>query len=172
MTIPTPESIRAAAARIAGDVRRTPLWRLPGAALGLRCAEVWLKLEQVQVGGSFKARGMFNRMRALPVPPAGVVVASGGNAGIAVATAAQSLGVACDIAWAVQRQGFIAASHLVDDGAIRDAQRRMWRDLRLAVEPAAALPLAALWTGLVQPAPHERVAVIVCGANLDTASLA
>jgi threonine dehydratase len=48
----------------------------------------------------------------------------------------------------------------------------MWRDLRLAVEPAAALPLAAPWTGLVQPAAHERVAVIVCGANLDPASLA
>jgi threonine dehydratase len=48
----------------------------------------------------------------------------------------------------------------------------MWRDLRLAVEPAAALPLAALWTGLVQPVAHERVAVIVCGANLDPASLA
>jgi threonine dehydratase len=72
----------------------------------------------------------------------------------------------------VQRQGFIAASHLLDDAAIRDAQRRIWRQLRLAVEPAGALPLAALWTGLVQPAAHERVAVIVCGANLDPASLA
>lgn len=97
MTTPTPEIIRAAASRIAADVRRTPLWRLPGAALGLRCAEVWLKLEQLQVGGSFKARGMFNRMRSLPVPAAGVVVASGGNAGIAVATAAQSLGVTCEV---------------------------------------------------------------------------
>lgn len=47
MTTPTPEIIRAAASRIATDVRRTPLWRLPGAALGLRCAEVWLKLEQL-----------------------------------------------------------------------------------------------------------------------------
>jgi threonine dehydratase len=93
----TRETIRAAAARIEGDVRRTPLWRLPGRALGLDVAEVWLKLEQLQVGGSFKARGMFNRMRALPLPAAGVTVASGGNAGIAVATAARALGVPCEV---------------------------------------------------------------------------
>ena len=59
------ETIAAAQRRIAADVRRTPLWRLPGAALGLDVAELWLKLEQLQLGGSFKARGMFNRMRAL-----------------------------------------------------------------------------------------------------------
>jgi threonine dehydratase len=301
-----------AAARIAGDVRHTPLWRLPGRALGLDLAEVWLKLEQLQVSGSFKARGMFNRLRALPVPAAGVVVASGGNAGIAVATAARALGVPCEvflpevstaakraalaalgarvtvqgavyvealaacvarqretgallmhaydqpevvvgagtlaaeieadagalpdrllvsvggggliagiaawcagrcrvealeperaptlhaamsagrpvdvsvgglaadalgaqrigsIAWAVCRR-HVAASHLLPDEAIRDAQLRLWRDLRLAVEPAAALPLAALWSGAVRPAPGERVAVVVCGANVDPASLA
>ena len=71
-------------------MRRTPLWRLPGAVFGLDVAEVWLKLEQLQVSGSFKARGMFNRMRSHPLPAAGVVVASGGNAGIAVATAARA----------------------------------------------------------------------------------
>jgi threonine dehydratase len=48
----------------------------------------------------------------------------------------------------------------------------MWQDLRLAVEPAAALPLAALWSGAVKPVPGERIAVVVCGANLDPASLA
>jgi threonine dehydratase len=62
-----------------------PLMRLPGAALGVDCAELWLKLEHLQRSGSFKARGMFNRMLAQPLPAAGVVVASGGNAGIAVA---------------------------------------------------------------------------------------
>jgi threonine dehydratase len=316
MTMPptaiTPDDILAAAERIRGDVRPTPLWRLPGAALGLDVAEVGLKLEQLQLGGSFKARGMFNRMRALPLPAAGVVVASGGNAGIAVATAARALGVECevflpevssaakraalaalgarvvvhgaayadalaaclsrqresgallmhaydqpevvagagtlareieaeaglpdrvlvsvggggliggvaawfagrtrvealeptlaptlhaareagtpvdvavsglaadslgarrigDIAWAVNRQGFIATSHLLSDDAIRAAQQRLWREFRLAVEPAAALGLAALWAGVVKPAAHERVAVILCGANLDPAGLA
>ena len=304
-------TIETAAQRIAGDVRRTPLWRLPGRALGIDVAEVWLKLEHLQVGGSFKARGMFNRMRALPIPAAGVVVASGGNAGIAVATAARALGVPCEVflpevssaakraalaalgasvvvqgaayaealaacllrqqasgallmhaydqpevvagagtlaaeieldaglpdrvlvsvggggliagvaawcagrcrvealeprlaptlhaaraagwpvdvdvagvaadslgarrigslAWPISQQ-FVAAAHLLEDDAIRRAQLRLWREFRLAVEPAAALPLAALWEGVVKPSAHERVAVVICGANLDPASLA
>jgi threonine dehydratase len=304
-------AILAAQRRIAGDVRHTPLWRVPGAALGLDLAEVWLKLEQLQVGGSFKVRGMFDRIRSQPLPPAGVVVASGGNAGIAAAHAARALGVPCEafvpevsssakraalaalgarvvvggatyadalaaclvrqqatgalllhaydqpemvagagtlaagieadaglpdrvlvsvggggliagvaawfagrtrvealepalaptlhaaraaggpvdvavsgvaadalgarrvgsLAWSICRR-FVADAHLLDDEAIVDAQRRMWRDLRLAVEPAAALPLAALWSGTVRPGPHERVAVVVCGANLDPATLA
>jgi len=302
--------IEAAAARIAGHVRRTPLMRLPGSALGLPVAEVWLKLEHLQRGASFKARGMFNRMLSQPIPAAGVVVASGGNAGIAVATAAQSLGVRCEvflpelasaakrqalaalgatvqvggaayadalaacllrqqatgallmhaydqpevvagagtlaaeieaeaglpdrvlvsvggggliggiaawcagrarvealepegaptlhaaraagepvdvvvgglaadalgarriggIAWAVC-QRHVAAAHLVPDAAIAAAQQRLWREFRLAVEPAAALGLAALETGLVRPAPHERVALVLCGANFDPATL-
>ena len=91
------ESIAAAQRRIAADVRRTPLWRLPGAALGLGVAELWLKLEHLQLGGSFKARGMFNRMRSLPIPAAGVIIASGGNAGIAVACAARALGMRCEV---------------------------------------------------------------------------
>lgn len=304
------DTIRAAAVRIEGDVRRTPLWRLPGRALGLDLAEVWLKLEHLQLGGSFKARGMFNRMRALPLPAAGVTVASGGNAGIAVATAARALGVPCEvfvpevssaakraalaalgatlrvvgasyadaaaaclarqresgallmhaydqpevvagagtlaaeieadaglpdrvlvsvgggglvagiaawcegrtrvealeprlaptlhaawsagepvdvvvsgiaadslgarrigaIAWAQRRH--VAGVHLLEDEAIRAAQQRLWREFRLAVEPAAALPLAALWSGVLKPAPQERVAVVICGANLDPATLA
>ena len=323
MHIPSPEplstlspdalrqAVRQAQGRIGADLRRTPLWRLPGAALGLDLAEVWLKLEHLQVGGSFKARGMFNRMRSLPVPAAGVVVASGGNAGIAVATAARSLGVRCEVflpelataakraalaalgatvnvqgavynealaaclvrqqqtgallmhaydqpevvigagtlaaeieddvglpdrvlvsvggggliagiaAWCGTRcrvealepdlaptlhaarlagepvdvsvgglaadslgakrigaiawglsQRFVADSHLLADSAIRSAQLRLWRDLRLAVEPAAALGLAMLWSGALVPAPTERVAVVLCGANFDPASLA
>jgi threonine dehydratase len=307
-------AIQAAQARIGGDIRRTPLWRLPGAALDLPCAEVWLKLEQLQVSGSFKARGMFNRLcsarEAGALPAAGVVIASGGNAGIAAAGAARALGVACEVfvpeltstakrerlaalgarvvvggaayvdalaaclarqqasgallmhaydqpevvagagtlaleieqdaglpdrvlvsvgggglvagiaaafesrsrvealeptlaptlhaaraagepvdvavsglaadalgarrigvlAWPIC-QRHVAAAHLLYDAAIAGAQRRMWRDLRLAVEPAAALPLAALWGGLVRPAPAERVAVVVCGANFDPATL-
>jgi len=59
------EQVEAAAARFEGRrdfLRRTPLWQLPGAAFGIDCAQVWLKLEQFQVGGSFKARGMLNRL--------------------------------------------------------------------------------------------------------------
>ena len=91
------DAVDAAARRIARDVRQTPLWRLPGAQLGLDIAEVALKLEHLQVSGSFKARGMFNRMRSLPSPAAGVLIASGGNAGIAVACAAQAMGVRCEV---------------------------------------------------------------------------
>lgn len=306
-----PQTIAGAQVRIAGDVRRTPLLRLPGAALGVDCAELWLKLEHLQRGGSFKARGMFNRMRVLPIPAAGVVIASGGNAGIAVATAALALGVRCEVflpelasaakrqalaalkaqvvvagaayadalaaslarqqatgallmhaydqeevvagagtlaaeieedaglpdrvlvsvggggliagvaAWFKGRcrvealepvgsptlhaaraagepvdvavaglaadalgarrigriawpicQRFVAASHLLPDAAILEAQRMLWTELRLAVEPAAALPLAALRCGAVRPAPQERVALVLCGANFDPASLA
>jgi predicted alternative tryptophan synthase beta-subunit len=61
------------------------------------CAEVWLKLEHLQVGGSFKARGMLNRLLSQPIPAAGVIVASGGNAGIATAAAARALGVPCEV---------------------------------------------------------------------------
>ena len=93
----TRDDIAAAARRIAGDVRRTPLLRIAGRDLGVACAELWLKLEHLQVSGSFKARGMFNRMRANAVPAAGVVIASGGNAGIAVAHAARTLGVRAEV---------------------------------------------------------------------------
>jgi threonine dehydratase len=310
--LPDPADVAQAAERIAADVRHTPLLRLPARSLGLPLdAELWLKLEHLQRGGSFKARGMFNRMRAQPVPAAGVVIASGGNAGIAAATAAQALGVRCEvfvpeltsaakrealrargaelvvggaayadalaaslqrqqatgalllhaydqpevvagagtlaaeveaeaglpdrvlvsvgggglmggllahwggrcrvdaleptgsptlhaalaagepvdvavgglaadalgarrlgrIAWGqVQRHG--VASHLVPDEAIRAAQRALWSELRLAVEPAAALPLAALQAGIVVPAAGERVLLVVCGANVDPASVA
>ena len=78
-------------------IRQTPLWMLPGKALGLDCAEVWLKLEHLQTGGSFKARGMLNRLLSNPIPASGVIVASGGNAGIATAAAARALGVPCEV---------------------------------------------------------------------------
>ncbi len=307
----TRDDVAAAVRRIAGDVRRTPLVRVGGRELGVDCAELWLKLEHLQVSGSFKARGMFHRMRASAVPAAGVVIASGGNAGIAVAHAARALGVRAEvfvpeasseakrarlaqlgavvtvrgasyadalaasldrqattgallmhaydqrevvagagtlaaevesdagvpdralvsvggggliagvcawfggrsriealeperaptlaaalaagrpvdvdvsgiaadslgarrigeIAWTLAHRG-VAASHLLADEAIRAAQLALWRELRLAVEPAAALPLAALATGAVAPRRDEKVLLVICGANVDPASLA
>ncbi|SMX46817.1 threonine/serine dehydratase [Maliponia aquimaris] len=77
-----------AAGRIAGHTVITPvmmsdaLWDRP----------VMLKLEQLQHTGSFKARGAFNTLRAVVVPEGGVVAASGGNHGAAVAFAAHRLG--------------------------------------------------------------------------------
>ena len=81
--------IEQAAERIASHVRRTPVIALN--------PHVVLKLELMQHTGSFKPRGAFNRMLAQPVPLAGVIAASGGNHGAAVAWAARTLGHAAEI---------------------------------------------------------------------------
>ncbi len=292
-------------------IHQTPVWKLPGKALGVDCAEVWLKLEQLQTGGSFKARGMLNRLLSNPIPASGVIVASGGNAGIATAAAARELGVRCevfvpevsspakrarlaalgaevvvtgaaysdalqaclarqqqtgallthaydqaevvagagtlaleieqqagvpdavlvsvggggliagiaswferrsrvvalepelaptlfsaraagqpvdvavsgiaadslgarrigDLAWAAT-QAHVGDALLLSDASIRAAQLWLWKELKLAVEPAAALPLAALHSGAYQPRSDEKICLILCGANLDPATLA
>jgi threonine dehydratase len=308
------EDIEAAARRLAQGpshfLRATPLWKLPGAAFGLRCDEVWLKLEHLQVGGSFKARGMLNRLLSNPIPASGVIVASGGNAGIATAAAARALGVRCEVfvptvcsaakqatlrelgaqvvvagsvyaqaleacllrqretgallthaydqpevvagagtlareieaqggrpdsvlvsvgggglvagiaAWferaarvvalepelaptlhaarqagapldvdvsgiaadslGAKRIGTIAwdvtqrhvqDSLLLSDPSIRAAQLWLWQEMKLTVEPAAALGLAALQTGAWHAGAGEKICLILCGANLDPATL-
>lgn len=82
--------VKAAAERIDGHVRVTPVVRAD--------ASTWLKLENLQHTGSFKARGAFNRLLAAgDLPEAGVVAASGGNAGLAVAYAARQLGVPAEV---------------------------------------------------------------------------
>lgn len=314
--MPTATDIEAAAHRIAPHVRETPIWRLPSAVLSLPAGtppfELVLKLEHLQRAGSFKARGMFNRLVSHPIPEAGVIIASGGNAGIATADTARALGVRAEVfvpmtstqakrdrladlgarvvvggesyaeaaeacavrqretgaltthaydqpevvagagtlareleaqlgrtpdsvlvsvggggliggiaAWFAGRakvvalepelaptlhraraagepvdvavagiaadslgarcigrfgwtlsQAHVAESHLLADAAIRAAQQFMWREFRLAVEPAAALPLAALQTGTVRLAAGACICLIVCGGNVDPATLA
>jgi threonine dehydratase len=292
-------------------IHQTPLWVMPGKALGVDCAEVWLKLEHMQTSGSFKARGALYRLLSNPVPASGVVIASGGNAGIASALAARERGVPCEVflpevssqakrdrlqaigatvtvtgaayadayAACVERQkvtgalqnhaydqlevaagagtvaaeieaqqgalpntmlvsvgggGLIAgiAAHcqgrskvisleprlaptfyearkagqpvdvvvggiaadslgakrigdicwqvqstavhdalLLEDDAIRAAQLWLWQHLKLAIEPAAALGLAALQSGVYKPTTDEKVCLVLCGANIDPASL-
>jgi threonine dehydratase len=73
-------------------VRRTPAVELAGSELGVACATVTLKLESLQHSGSFKARGAFVNLLMRDVPASGVVAASGGNHGAAVAYAAMRLG--------------------------------------------------------------------------------
>lgn len=309
------DDITAAAQRLragpSGFLRETPLIKLPGAAVRVNCAEVWLKLEHLQTGGSFKARGMLNRLMANPIPDSGVIVASGGNAGIATAAAAKALGVRCEvfvptvsspakrarlaelgaevvvtgaayadalqacltrqqetgallthaydqpevvagagtlamemetqgglpgsvlvsvggggliagiaswfggcarvvalepelaptlyrareagqpvdvavsgiaadslgakrigaIAWSVTQQ-HVKDALLLPDAAIRAAQLWLWNEMKLAVEPAAALGLAALHTGAYVPRADESVCLVICGANVDPATLA
>jgi len=299
--------------RAGGFLRQTPLWKLPSAAFGLAVpgVELWLKLEHMQVSGSFKARGMMNRLLANDIPESGVIVASGGNAGIATAAAAKALGVRCQvflpgvspeakrarlralgaevvvvgelypdalaaclarqkesgallthaydqpevvagagtlgqeveaqgglpdsvlvsvggggligglagwfekrarvvalepekaptlyrarqagepvdvevggiaadslgarrigaISWDITQQ-YVQDALLLSDESIRAAQQWLWKELKLAVEPAAALPLAALQTGAYLPREGEKVCLIVCGANVDPATVA
>ncbi len=84
--IPSREEIAGARERIAPFVRRTPV-----IALARPGYELVLKLELLQHTGSFKPRGAFNEMLSAPVPEAGVIAASGGNFGLAVAYAASRL---------------------------------------------------------------------------------
>ncbi|HZH26631.1 MAG TPA: serine/threonine dehydratase [Azospirillaceae bacterium] len=88
--------IAAAARRIAGHVRETPVLHLGEGAFGAP-GPVSLKLELLQHSGSFKARGAFNALLSGGVPAAGAIAASGGNHGAAVAFAARSLGVKAEI---------------------------------------------------------------------------
>ncbi|GAA4234745.1 threonine dehydratase [Streptosporangium album] len=62
-------------------------------------------------------------------------------------------------------------SVLVSDDAIVEARQEMWRSYRIAAEHAGAAAFAALRSGVYTPAPGERVAVVVCGANTDPATL-
>ena len=306
----TPDLIRDAYQRIAPHVRRTPVLRLEAGALGVGAA-LTLKLENMQHAGSFKPRGALNRMLSAVLPVAGVIAASGGNHGAAVAWAAARLGVNAEIfvpsvaspakverirgfgatvhvggaayadafaasqlraaesgalvvhaydqpetiagqgtvalefeaeapeldsvivacgggglvagvaAWfvgrvkviavepedcptlsAALRAGrpvdvevgglavdslgarrigeltlplcvrYVAHSVLVSDAAIRAAQLALWREFRIAAEPGGAAALAALISGAYSPKPGERVGVLVCGGNLDPATLA
>jgi threonine dehydratase len=300
--------VEAAWARIRPHVRRTPVLELPAGAFGA-AVPLSLKLEQFQVSGSFKGRGAFHKLLVSKVSPAGVIAASGGNHGAAVAYAARALGhraeifvptissptkvgrlksygavvsqvgavyaearaesekragetgalavhayedpevfvgagsVALEFAEqarfdtllvavggggliagcaaaigdrvkvvAVETEGtptlhaarqagrpvevkisgvaadslgasrigvpnfeiaqkLVTQSVLVDDAAVRVAQRALWEEVRVIAEPAGATALAALMAGAYRPAAGERVATLVCGANTEPASV-
>jgi threonine dehydratase len=73
-------------------IRRTPVIEVDGGDLGLNGVNLIFKLESLQHAGSFKTRGAFTNLLTREVPPVGVVTASGGNHGAAVAYAAKKLG--------------------------------------------------------------------------------
>ena len=85
--------------------------------------------------------------------------------------AADSLGARRigSLAWDVA-QRHVHEALLLPDDAIRAAQLVLWKEFKLAVEPAAALPLAALRRCIRTPA--DRIALVICGANVDPATLA
>lgn len=86
------EEITAAYTLIRPHIRRTPVVEVQGADFGLDGVPLSFKLELLQHSGSFKARGAFTNLLMRKVPAAGVVAASGGNHGAAVAFAAGKLG--------------------------------------------------------------------------------
>jgi threonine dehydratase len=86
------ERIQATERVIRPHIRRTPILEVEGAEFGLDSNRIVFKLELFQHAGSFKARGAFTNMLTRAVPAVGVVAASGGNHGAAVAFAAKKLG--------------------------------------------------------------------------------
>ena len=78
-------------------VRRTPVVEIDGGDVGAAVSRLTIKLELLQRAGSFKTRGAFAHLLTRAVPPAGVVAASGGNHGAAVAFAAMTLKVPAKI---------------------------------------------------------------------------
>jgi len=85
------ERIQATERIIRPHIRRTPILEVDGADFGLDSIKIVFKLELFQHSGSFKARGAFTNILTREVPAAGVVAASGGNHGAAVAYAAMKL---------------------------------------------------------------------------------
>lgn len=89
----TRETIAATYELIRPHVRRTPLIEVDAADFALSGRPLVFKLELLQHTGSFKPRGALASLLSRPIPAAGVVAASGGNHGLAVAFAARKLGV-------------------------------------------------------------------------------
>lgn len=131
-------------------------------------------------GGLVSGIGAYwrGRVKVVAVEPAGscalhAALAAGGPVDVEVhSVAADSLG-ARNTGALVHEICRAAIDHvaLVTDEAIIEAQRRLWRDWRIATEPGGAAALAALISGAYRPQPGERVGVLVCGANVDLRAL-
>jgi threonine dehydratase len=91
------ETIAATERVIRPHIRRTPVVEIDGGGFGMAHLSLAMKLEAMQNSGSFKVRGAFANMLLRKVPASGVVAASGGNHGVAVAYAAHKLGTRANI---------------------------------------------------------------------------
>lgn len=130
MNIVSPDDIEVAYRTIGAHIRTTPVMAISGNDVGSPI-DLTLKLELLQYAGSFKPRGAFNRVLTAGVlPESGLVAASGGNHGAAVAYVAQSLGVTAEIfvpatSPAIKRLNIerFGATVRVVEGLYDDAQR-------------------------------------------------
>ena len=134
--MPDQDAIRAAADRIAPHIRRTPILRLSPAETGLE-NPLTLKLEQLQVPGSFTPRGAFNRILSAQVPSAGVIAASGGNHGLAVAHAAQVLRIKAEI-FVPEIAAEAKRARIAATGATLTVGGASYNEARVACEARAA----------------------------------
>lgn len=150
--------IEAARDRIAPHVRVTPVLETGAGAFGLD-APLTLKLEQLQHTGSFKPRGAFSKILASDVPATGVVAASGGNFGLAVAYAARSLGHRAEI--------FVPDS---SPAAKIDRVREQGADVRVIPgyyhEAAVAAHERQAETGALEMHPFDQPEVVAGGGTL------
>ncbi len=132
-------------------------------------------------GGGFiagQAAWVQNRRRVVSVEPSAsrclyAARLNGGPVTVEVGgVAADSLGTRQlgSLAWSIV-QHYVDDAVLVDDEDIRSAQRALWDELRLVVEPGGAAALAALRAGVYVPEPGERLVVAVCGSNCDPNSV-
>jgi threonine dehydratase len=162
-------------------VRLTPVVAVNGADFGLASFPITLKLELLQHSGSFKARGAFANLLTRKIPDAGVVAASGGNHGVAVAYAAMRLGVRAKIFLpTISSPAKIARIRAY--GAELEVGGDLYADALAAsvawVERSAALPVHAfdqretllgqgtLGLELSEQAPLDTVLVAVGGGGL------
>jgi threonine dehydratase len=138
----------------------------------------------VAVGGGGLVGGLASwwagsSTRVVGVEPEGsralhAALEAGGPVDVEVnSVAADSLG-ARNVGELVYRTCRYSVDHvaLVTDEAIREAQRGLWQDFRIAAEPGGAAALAALLSGAYRPKGGERVGVLLCGANIDARGLA
>jgi threonine dehydratase len=129
--------IEEAAQRIAAHVRQTPVIELAADTFPGLAQPLALKLECLQVTASFKPRGAFNRMLSAAVPPSGVIAASGGNHGIAVAHAAMTLGHRAEI-FVPEVISAAKVARLKELGAIVTVTGKVYGDALAASQTRAA----------------------------------
>lgn len=177
--VPDRADVLEAAARLRGLIRRTPTLELAGAELGVP-GRVVLKLELLQHVGVFKVRGALNTLLSVQAPDAGVVAASGGNHGAAVAWAAARAGVPARIfvpatspQLKLDRIASYGADVTVVDGYYPDAlaASQKWAAERDVLEihaydmPSVVAGQGTLGLELLEQLPPATAVLVSCGGG-------